>query len=524
MQSQHWMRNFKVDQEDIEFITGKLLEGEKPLDTAALAQILIEENLRKDADQLREKYKDASLYNPSSTYEIGQRLIFPAMEFSTGNVVAVRPGNNPAYEHFSVVTVEMEDDEKKREFATELTAPHQLSQQVEDEDSNYGVVVFTPEEILASNGDDILYVLETALSENDSLVQLAGKWFPRELILEVNEGHLNLAEAVLDINEGGPLATAAVLQEIGGLGSGSSELQIFSMNYAMREDSRFDEVGPTGEVLWYLQRLEPAEVRETPEMLKYPPIEYDNALLSNDLTQLEREIGDEFSDIQLPNNDRQEATVTLIYPHRRLGTLPLNAAMRQVFPTSRQTPRIAVTLIDGQDGEAYPAWVVRKDRYIYGLDMFYRKHRLPIGAYVTVRRTDEQGKVVVDFQAYRARTEWIRLIVPKNNQLTFENHKRAIGAEYDDLMILGADDIEGVDRLFEITQQQKRTLFSILRVVVPGLGRLTPQGTAHAKTIYSAVNAVKRCPPGPIFATLVASPEFENVGGHYWKLSDDQER
>lgn len=524
MQNQHWMRNFKVEQEDMEFITNKLLEGEKPLDTATLAGILIEENLRKDAEQIREKYKDALLYSPSGTFGIGQKLIFPAMDFTIGSVVAVRTGNNPNYEPFCVIAVQIDEDDKQREFATELTTPHQLSQQVEEGDSSYGLATLTSEEILANNGDDILYTLETALSENDSLVQLAGKWFPRELMVEVNEGHLHLAEAVLDINAGGPLTTAEVLQEIGGLDSGSSELQIFSMNYAMRDDSRFDEVGPTGEVLWHLQRLEPGEVRETPVMLKYIPIDYDDALLGDDLLQLEQEIKDEFSDVQLSDGYHEQATVTLIYPHRRMGTLPLNAAMRQVFPTARQTPRVSVTLVDGQDGEEYPGWVVRKDRYIYGLEKFYRKHRLPIGAYVTVQKSDTQGKVIVDFQAYRPRTEWIRLIVPKNNQITFENHKRAIGAGYDDLMILGADDIEGVDHIFEVNQQQKRTLLSILRVVVPGLGRLTPQGTTHAKTIYSAVNAVKRCPPGPIFATLVASPDFENVGGDYWKLSDDQER
>jgi hypothetical protein len=194
--------------------------------------------------------------------------------------------------------------------------------------------------------------------------------------------------------------------------------------------------------------------------------------------------------------------------------------MRQVFPTAQQTSRISVALVDGQDGEEFPGWVVRKERYVVGVDKFFRKHRLPIGAYVTISKSDDPGKIVVNFNAYKPRTEWIRLIVPKNNQTTFENHKRSIGAEYDDLMILGADDLAGVDALFEQAQQQKRPLASLLRVVIPGLGRLTPQATVHAKTIYSAVNVIRRCPPGPIFATLVANPDFQNVGGHYWKLSD----
>jgi hypothetical protein len=88
-------------------------------------------------------------------------------------------------------------------------------------------------------------------------------------------------------------------------------------------------------------------------------------------------------------------------------------------------------------------------------------------------------------------------------------------------MIMGADDLSGVDAVFQATQQQKKNLASILRSLIPALGALTPQGTVHAKTLYGATNVLRRCPPGPIFAMLVANPDFQNVGGHYWKLSED---
>ena len=45
-------------------------------------------------------------------------------------------------------------------------------------------------------------------------------------------------------------------------------LQIFSLNYALFNDERFDEVGPAGEVLWFLNRLEPAEVISTPAVVE----------------------------------------------------------------------------------------------------------------------------------------------------------------------------------------------------------------------------------------------------------------
>ena len=112
-----------------------------------------------------------------------------------------------------------------------------------------------------------------------------------------------------------------------------------------------------------------------------------------------------------------------------------------------------MTLIDGQTGEEMNGWVVRKDQYVYGLAEFYRRHKLPVGVYLTVKRTDDPSRVVVDFSGYRPRTEWICLATPEGNRLSFENHKRSIGAEYDDLMALGADDLKAVDALWVPTER-----------------------------------------------------------------------
>ncbi|HLV36314.1 MAG TPA: hypothetical protein VKY59_14400 [Spirillospora sp.] len=522
----HWVRNFRVSEADIEALANLLLEKEQPLDTETLARILVENRLAQEVEALQAKFRDAHFYNPAERYDIGQRIIFPALDFAAGVVVGQRPGVNPEYESFTVTQVQFEDPDKNggstvREFATELTAPHALSR---SEDDDYESALFTSsltvDEIMEAAGDDIIYELENKLSESGTLVQVAGKWFPPELLVEVNIGHLHLAEAILDVNGGGPLSTAAILSEMGGLESGSQALQEFSLNYVLKDDDRFDEVGPKGVVWWYLTRLEPAEVQQTPKILQFTPIEYDRSLLSPELLELEWELDDELSPPEASQTPRREGVITLIYPHRRVGTLPLNAATRQVFPTAQRTQRTYVTLIDGQDGEEYPGWVVKKDRYVFGLNKFYRKHKLPVGAFVTVRKGEEPGQIVIDFNAYRPRTEWVRLIVPKNNQITFEEARRSIGADYDDLMLLGADDPEGVDALFDTLRQQRRPLSAIIHNVITALAGMTPQGTVHAKTIYSAVNMVRRCPPGPIFATLVANLDFQNVGGHYWKLAD----
>jgi hypothetical protein len=140
---------------------------------------------------------------------------------------------------------------------------------------------------------------------------------------------------------------------------------------------------------------------------------------------LEAEIDDEWSHLKESQANQELVSITLSYPHRRVGTLPLNARLRRIFPTARRTPRIWVTLVDGQDGEEYSGWVVRQERYVFGLGKLYRKHKLPVGAILHVRPSSEPGKIIVDFNAHRPRTEYVRLIVPKNNQITFEHDKRA---------------------------------------------------------------------------------------------------
>lgn len=522
--SHHWARNFTVTDDDLEFLSALLLERETPLSTTELARALVERRLTQEADALRDQYKDARVYNPSFAYEVGQKVVFPAFDYAVGVVEDVRPGDNPDYGTFSVIGVVFDDStsggKREREFAAELTIPHKLSSTADDISSTFSATDITADDILNELPDDILDALDERLSDSPDLVVLAGKWFPVDLLLEVHEGHLNLAEAVLDINEGGPMTTEQILQEIGGLGNAPESLQVFSLNYAMNNDARFDEVGPAGQVLWYLTRVEPTEVREVPSMLRYQEIEYERDLLTPEMLALEAEIDDEHSPLR-DTGIGDSITITLIYPHRRVGTLPLNAKMRRIFPTAHKTRRIWVTLVDGQDGQEFQGWVVRNDRYVYGLAPFYRKHKLPVGAFVTVKRGESPDKIVVDFRAHRPRTEWIRLIAPKNGQIDFENHKRAIGAEYDDLMILGADDLDAVDALHQSAQQSRRPLASLVRNLISELSSLTPQGTVHAKTLYSALNVIRRCPPGPLFATLLTEPEFEHVGNHYWKLTSN---
>lgn len=524
-----WIVDFVVTDDDIEFLNTLLLEREIPQDSETLARSLVEKRIQQEAERLQERFKDAQPYDPARAYDVGQRLVFPSFDYSIGNVVDKRPGDNSEYGEFDVIAVDFEDpalntSDTAREFASSFPLPHTLNLNGDNDDSLAGLPMgeeLDIEEIVNSSAfDDIIDAVDRALEEDDALLNVAGEWFPVDLMVETNEGHMHLAEAVLDMMGGGPMTTREVLENIGGLGEDVRlELQVFSMNWGMNQDDRFDEVGPAGEVLWYLRRMEPEQVQHTPEMLRYEPIQHNRELLSPRALQLEAELMDEHSPLPLPAKDIEEARAVIIYPHRRVGTLPLNHQMQRIFPTARKTDHVAVTLVDAGDDETFPAWVVRNGRYVQGLAPLYTKYALPIGTTVRLRRGNEPGHYIIAFDTYKPRSEWITIVTANNGQIGFETAQRAIGATYDDLLLLGVDDLDGVDKLFQGPSSRQQPLATILRMLIPLLGGITAQGHVHAKTLYSVVNVVRRCPPGPILATLSNNPDFENVGEHYWRLS-----
>lgn len=520
----HWAQNFNVSNDDIEYLTGLLLEREIPLRTDELAYALVAQKLAQETAALEEKFKDVHVYSPANTYAIKQKVVFPAFDHTMATVVETREGNNQGdYGDYNVMSVQFDDDENSdtREFAYNLQREHALTAGGENSAHKLGNQTVTTDELFADADarDTIFDAVQKALANEDELVSLAGTWFPRSLILDVNEGHLNLAEAVLDMAGGGPLSPQEILEQIGGLGNAELPLQIFCLNYALNENKRFDEVGRVNTILWYLRTLEPAEVTNTPSMLVYTPTDYNENILKPEMFTLEHEIDDEWSDVPDLDSTSEEVEITLNYPHRRTGTLPLNAKMRHIFPTARRTDRIYVTLVDAQDGEEFVGWVVAKERYVFGLNQLYRKHKLPVGAHVYVKQGDTPHKIVVNFEAYKPRTEWIRIIHARDGQISFEEQKRAIGAAYDELMLLGADDLAAVDALFTAQQNNRRPLTSVVKMILSELSRSAPQSAVHGKTLYSAVNVVRRTPPAPIFAAMMDNPDFEYVGNNYWKLS-----
>ena len=507
--------NLQVTRQDIEFLHNHLFDHETPLTPRELVAVLVMERIR--AEKLASQTKrqaNSKTYFPKETYQVGDELVFPSMNWKRGMVKADRAGSNPEIGPFHVLTVELEDG-SERLFASNLPLHALNDQPVTD-----GEDEVNPEEVSQAFGENIEKKIEEALQMEGQIVRIAGRWFPRALLVDVNVGNLNLAEAVLDVAGGEPLPTHALVKDVSLPEGVNPKLAEFSLNYALQEDNRFDEVGPAGQVLWCLYRLEPAEVRETPSHLQYTPLEYDRALLSEQFLKLEAQLDDELSEGELKGEGNlHEVTVSLIYPHLRSGTLPISARVRSMFPTAYESPRVRFTLVDGRTKQKMPGWVVRGQGYVYGLRDWYKANDLMPGSLVRIRRSDMPGEVIIETKAYRAK-DWVRtVIVGADGGMVFALLKQSISAEFNDRMAFA---IPSQDTLDQLWKQDRKPFERLVADMIREMSKLTPQGHVHAQELYSAVNIVRRMPPGPLFAMLSSKPEFTHVGDLHFRLSDSE--
>jgi len=324
---------------------------------------------------------------------------------------------------------------------------------------------------------------------------------------------------VLDVSAGGPLDTSAFLEHLYFPSSIDPLLAEFSLDYGLQEDPRFDEVGPAGVTAWFLKRLEPPDVLFKPQRLEYESVNVDRSLLTEDLLALEARLDDELSPLDAADDAAAEVTVSLIFPHWRVGTLPLSARLKPFFPTAYEAPRIRFMLVDGHSGETFPGWVVRHEGYIAGLDEFYRKYEIPAGGLVKLRQGEKTGEVVVEAVDKRSHNDWIRTAtIDGDGTIGFTMLKQSVGSGYDDLMVVGLMDPVALDEAWLTGKQKHMNNERLLASVFRELAKLTPQSAVHAQSLYSGINVLRRLPPEVVFAELMTRPYYVHVGDLYWRF------
>jgi hypothetical protein len=516
-QTTEYWQELTIDDSDMAFLDDLFLEKERPLSTDELALACIQHRGEAEERMIRRELERGAVYQPKEVYNIGDHLVFPALDFALGKVVGSRLGYSPEHGNFTVMQIEFQPGKPPREFAAQLATSHPLNLEGEIDALLWSEDYLTLEELFELYGPGMRQKLVQRLDAEGDMAQFGDLWFNRAMMTEIHLGHRNITEAMIDIS-GKSLPTQELLKELDLPAEVGLPVQVFSLNYALAHDDRFLDVGSTGKILWYLARLTPPEVLYPPRRLHYAPVPYSRSVLSEELFKLEREIDDETSDLVAPPgmNSVKKMIFTLTYPHRRLGTLPLTAHTSNFFP-SGTTQRTLVTLVDALSGKGMPGWVNHQHRYVYGLEQWYQSNNIPVGAFIQLERTNDPFKIAVSFKPRRMRREWVRVAEISGNELNFAIRKMPISSEYDDNMLVWADDLAEIDAQWIEAEEANKPLAEIIKKVFLELAKLNPQGTVHAKTVYSAVNIVRRCPPGPIFAELVTNSTFAAVGDANWR-------
>lgn len=515
-QTAEYWHNFSLTPADVEFFNNLLLDTERPLTTHELALALVTERCRREETALRAELASGVLYQPKKRFAVGEKVIFPAFDYRTGTVTQTRPGQNPEYGEFDVITVDFGPDRRQRSFAMGLEAPHKLN--VGTPELLVAGDLASPERLLATHAKTMPDALAAALAREPGFAVFEDRWLLTDLLADVHVGHLNIAEALVDMS-GTAVDSETLLKELGLPKEIKPEILTFSLHSIMVADGRFDQVGSGSQYRWYLRRLEPAEALIVPQPLRCVPAAYDPEALPADLAQLAWDLDDEWSD-ELSGEPvaaraaASTATVLLTYPHLISGTLPINRRTRAFFAQGHGE-RTMVTLIDGRWGNRFSAWVNHAGRYLAGLRPWFEKHKLPAGAYIVLERRDNSGEIVVDFRPKRMRREWTRWAqIGEEGRLDIQLRKQEISCEYDEQMIIGDDRSEEILKLRD--RYARLPLRDLVFEVFSDLAGLS--GAVHPKTVYSALNVVRRCPPAPIFAALAADPRLERAADSSFRL------
>jgi hypothetical protein len=239
------------------------------------------------------------------------------------------------------------------------------------------------------------------------------------------------------------------------------------------------------------------------------------------MVELEADLGDELSKGGYHGEQASEIAISLIFPHWYAGTLPVSSKMAGVFPTAYDAPRIRLKFIDKENEVDFPGWVVRDSGYVFGLKDWYEERSLMPGSIVRIRPGSIPGEIEISTEGHRSAREYVRTaLVGSDGGVVFAHLKQTITATIDDRMVVYITDPSALVLAWKQMKTDRVPFEKTVVEMFRELAKLNAQSHVHAIELYSAVNLVRRVPPGPIFALLVSRPWFDHLGDFYFRMSD----
>jgi len=222
-----WRDEFALTDEDTSFIEELFLDEHRPLSLSELSRSLITHYYSREESLVRRQLSRGRVYRPNASFEVGDQLVFPHLDFTLGAVVGEREGNNPEYGEFRVIAVELEDDGETREFAAELREPHKLSFAGEADVAS--LLKVSAADLFEGYGEIVEERLAAYLRGDLEFTEFRERWLPKGMAPDVHSGLLNIAEAMLVMEETS-LPPQKLLSELDLPKEIPAEIKVFSLN------------------------------------------------------------------------------------------------------------------------------------------------------------------------------------------------------------------------------------------------------------------------------------------------------
>jgi len=509
-----WREEYQVSQADIDLATGIILQESGPVPASRLAAAIIQDRQAREKAIAAQLARQTQVYRPMDSYQIGQRLVFSELDLAEGEVIAKRVGNNSRYGEFDVIQVSFGASGKVREFAANMKGPHHLNRPIE-ELVNTGDEGVTGEEAVGAFGPIVEAKLCAALAADPDMVPMGGMWFLRELLPQISEGYLNLAEAAID-EAARPVTVDEILSRVPLDTVGSATAQRFALLQALDADQRFDNLGGGDEQLWYLRALEPEAIFETPAVLADPIRAEQGALVGVTLLDVIEALGDELDEIETPRAGSNSLSFQLGFPQLYAGTMPAPRRLLALLPANT-LDHYPITITDRRRRKSYTVWVVPGKRLICGLKSLYEAANMTVGAQLTVTASDAPNTLVLDYAAPHSRgNDWLRVANVQEGRLVLEMKPATLAVRCDERSVIIPGNAAAIAGLMGTASVHNAPLGEVIRRAFLELAKLNGQGLVHVKALYMAVNMHRRCGATPIYAYLTRQAAYDPMGEGLW--------
>jgi hypothetical protein len=518
----HW-QEFELAAGDLEYLSEVLIEEEAPMTVVALTRRLMEKRLADEKAIWEHREATGRVYQPREAYQEGDRLVFSALEDAVGTVVGVRPGRHPDYSPFDVIQVQMESAGETREFASNLSHPHALNfiQVGQETDLDLDDLPAVSATLFERYGHYVTPVLLSGLRQSPEYANFGEEWFLKGFMPPIEEGHLNLAEAVLDLAAG--FASAQEILDVLEMPPDTSKaVQLFSLNHALASDSqgRFRFAGTKTRTEWCLPRV--ADSR---------PLRFDRGPMdiSQDhyLDQIVEIVSDEITGPD-GHGDVHEWTHVLSFYDWYWGHLPYDLGAKGLLPEPLLEDQTCarVLLRSSQDEDVFSAVVHYPSAGYLGwwgspeLRQFFEEEELVPGATVTVRRTsasETEGVYQIEYLAGPA-TRMEMLDYDEARQPVFR--RLGLKCAVDEEMALTRSRFSALEALRPLDETERRATSLLLKT---GFQRVAEKLLRGLGIVYRASFAdllvatnIERPLPGTILQAI-----FEQEAYPCFLIDDD---